>query len=248
MKSIKALTFLLFISAATYAQRTEVRDVNSFDEISYGISGNLYIKQGSSQSVELKGDSEDLEEVITEVRGGRLVIKNRSNNWFSWTDRNKVDVYVTIKTLKGIKVSGSGRAYGESKFKTDYIDLSVSGAGRLELYADAGEMDISISGSGKMDLEGSARDLDVSISGSGGLNLEGEGTRTEISISGSGRVSAENFIAQSHRIRISGSGSCRIHADDEIDARISGSGSVYYKGDARKVNSHSSGSGKVRRL
>lgn len=229
MHAIKTLLLVLLISSTALAQRSETRDLATFDEISFATSGTVYLKQGNTQKVELKGERDDLDEIRTEVRGGRLLIKNRSNSWFSWNNNNKIEIYITVKNLKGLSVSGSGRVYGESTFTTDYLDLGVSG-------------------SGKMELEANAREVDMSISGSGRITLEGEGRITEISISGSGKLDAEDFIADDHTIRISGSGSCYIHADESIDARISGSGSIHYKGDARKVNSRSSGSGKVRRI
>jgi hypothetical protein len=39
-----------------------------------------------------------------------------------------------------------------------------------------------------------------------------------------------------------------INVKNELDAVISGSGSVSYKGNPNKVNSHSSGSGKVSKM
>ncbi len=228
-KSITTFVTLLLISAAVFAQRTETRDVDEFTEISFATGGTLYLKQGSQQKLELRGDRDDLEEIRTEVRGGRLVIKTRSSSWFNWSSNGGVEFYITVKKLEGLNISGSGKVIGESKFTTDYLELDVSGAGKMELAADAREVDISISGSGK-------------------ILLEGTGKKSEISISGSGKVDAEDFIAEDHRIRISGSGSCYIHADESIDARISGSGSVHYKGNARNVNSSSSGSGKVKRM
>lgn len=229
MKSIKILLITLLISSAAFAQRSETRDLETFDEISFATNGTVYLKQGSTQKVELKGDREDLEDIRTEVRGGRLVIKNRSNSWFNWNNNSRVEIYITMKELKGLSVSGSGRVYGESKFTMSFLELDVSGAGKMELDVDAKEVDMSISGSGR-------------------ITLEGKGRVTDISISGSGKVDAEDFIAEDHTVRISGSGSCYIHANESIDARISGSGSVHYKGDARKVNSRSSGSGKVKRI
>ncbi len=49
-------------------------------------------------------------------------------------------------------------------------------------------------------------------------------------------------------VRISGSGNVEINVKDELDATISGSGSVSYKGSPSKVNSNASGSGKVRKI
>ncbi|MEM7107529.1 MAG: head GIN domain-containing protein [Bacteroidota bacterium] len=229
MKPITILLCSFFISSVVLAQRSEIRDVQTFNEIAFATSGTVYLKQGNTQKVELKGDRADLDEIRTEVRGGRLLIKNRSNSWFTWNNNSNVDIYITMKKLNGVSVSGSGRVYGESKFITDFLELGVSGAGKMELDADAKEVDMSISGSGK-------------------IVLGGEGKITDISISGSGKIDAEDFKASNHEIRISGSGSCYVHADESIEARISGSGSVYYKGDARKINSRSSGSGKVKRI
>ena len=57
-------------------------------------------------------------------------------------------------------------------------------------------------------------------------------------------MNAEDFEVSEFSAGISGSGSARITAKDELDVRISGSGKVYYHGDPR-VNSTSSGSGKA---
>ena len=84
MHAIKTLLLVLLISSTALAQRSETRDLAMFDEISFATSGTVYLKQGNTQKVELKGDRDDLDEIRTEVRGGRLLIKNRSNSWFSW--------------------------------------------------------------------------------------------------------------------------------------------------------------------
>ena len=49
-------------------------------------------------------------------------------------------------------------------------------------------------------------------------------------------------------ISISGSGNCRCWVENDLEVRVSGSGSVYYKGDPEKVDARISGSGKVRKL
>lgn len=136
---------LLLAASFTFAQHSEVRDVSRFDRISYGISGTLYLTQGSKQKVELKGDREDIEELVTEVRGDRLVIKTRSNNWLNWSSNNRVDIYITVEDLEGLNLSGSGKVYGQNTIKSDFLELDVSGSGKMELEADADETDISIS-------------------------------------------------------------------------------------------------------
>jgi hypothetical protein len=61
-------------------------------------------------------------------------------------------------------------------------------------------------------------------------------------------VLAADLVTNKCDVRISGSGDVEINVTDELDASISGSGSVLYKGDPKKLNSHSAGSGKVRKM
>ena len=64
-KSIKTFTLIFFISTAVFAQKKEVRDVEEFSEISFATSGTVYLRQGSTQKLELRGDADDLEDIIT---------------------------------------------------------------------------------------------------------------------------------------------------------------------------------------
>ncbi len=222
-----AITLIIILFAGpqkAYSQK-ETRDVSEFTKISFGISGHLYIRQGNTQSLVLEGD--DLDEVVTEVSGGKLRIKRRSSVW-NWGN-NKIDVYITVRNLEGINLSGSGRVIGETKFEVDDLDLSVSGSGDIE-------MDVY------------ANRIDTGISGSGSVELKGVSVKHKVSISGSGKMDAEYLEAETYDIRISGSGSCRINVSKEIDASVSGSGSIYYKGNPDKVYHHASGSGKIRKI
>lgn len=217
--------FAFFVSIDSSQAQKETRDVDSFNKISFGISGNLYIKQGNTQSLVLEGD--DLDDIKTEVSNGKLRIKNKNSGW-NW-HRERVDVYITVRDLEGISLSGSGKVIGENTFKTGDLELSVSGSGEMELDIESDDVESGISGSGEIELTGMARTHHVSISGSGKLR-------------------ADDLRVETYNIHISGSGSCRIYASKEIDASVSGSGSIYYKGDPDKVYSKASGSGKLRKI
>ena len=205
----------------------ETRDVPIFTAVSFGISGNLYIKQGAQQSLVIEGD--DLDEIETDVSSGKLRIRQKGNGW-SWRMSSKRrNVYITITKLEGLNLSGSGKVIGDGTFKTDDLDLGVSG-------------------SGDIDLRVIARSIDTGISGSGDIELSGTAGKHKVSISGSGRLDAEELKTETYKIRISGSGTCRINVSKEIDSSVSGSGSIYYKGNPDKVYNHSSGSGKIRKI
>ncbi len=209
----------------------ETRDLSGFTKVSFGVSGNLYINIGPEFKVVLEGENRVLENVITEVSGGRLVIKNenwRMSNW-RMNMNEKVTVYITMPELTALGVSGSGKAEIKDAVKTSDLNLSVSGSGKLY----ASEIIVS--------------SLDCGISGSGDITLgsNGSSSKADISISGSGNYIGESFKIGSAEIHISGSGNCTCNVTESLRASVSGSGNVTYEGNPR-VDAHVSGSGKVR--
>jgi hypothetical protein len=54
--------------------------------------------------------------------------------------------------------------------------------------------------------------------------------------------------AETYKISISGSGSCRINVTKEIDASVSGSGNITYSGNPDRINHQSSGSGRIKKI
>src|ERR1035437_2342981 len=204
----------------------ETRDVKDFAKVSFGVAGNLYINFGPEFKVILEGEKRDLEDIITEVSGNRLVIKK--DNW-KFNFNEKVTVYITMPELKGLGVSGSGKAEIKDAIKAEDLDLSVSGSGKIF----TGDIVVS--------------KLGCSISGSGDIVLEGNGNaaRADISISGSGNYEGGSYKIGTAEIHISGSGNCSCNVTESLRASVSGSGNVTYEGNP-KVDAHVSGSGKVR--
>ena len=230
MKTLITTLLSLTILIAVQGQKRNV-DVGNFTELSLGIPATLYIKQGSNEKVEIDCDDDIYDEIEFEMRGDRLVIKREGKgwNWNSGWRRSEVDVYVTMRTIEALSVSGSGNMESDGTLNTDDLELAVSGSGDMDLKIESDELETRISGSGSISLSGSAEEADARISGSG-------------------RVKAEDLTVKTFDARISGSGSCYITVKEEIEASISGSGSVYYAGDPDRVISNASGSGKVRKM
>ena len=205
----------------------ETRNLNDFSKVSFGIAGTLYINIGPEFKVVLEGDEDDLEDIITEVSGDRLIIKMESN--WGMNLNEKVMVYITMPELKSLGVSGSGKAEIRDAVKTTDLSFSVSGSGKIY----PGNIE--------------AENLNCSISGSGDIILDHSGKveNAEIGISGSGNYSGESLEIDNADISISGSGSCTCNVKEELHARVSGSGDVYYTGDP-KIDARVSGSGKIR--
>jgi hypothetical protein len=229
MKNYIWLFAIVLFTTNLYAQKKETRKVGDFSYVSMGINADVTIKQGSKTELIIEGDEEDLEEIETTVSGDKLKIRNKSNSSWWGNNHSKVKIYITLKEFSGASVSGSGEVVSSGVLKGGNIDLGVSGSGDLEL-----------------DLE--VLDVDCGISGSGSIYLKGKGKTSSLSISGSGKLDAADFEVETIGIRISGSGSAYVNVSKEIDSRISGSGTIRYKGDPDKVSNHSSGSGSLKKM
>ncbi len=224
------LTIIAFVFAfAVQAQKKETRQVGEFDYVSFGISGDLIITQGNSNSLVLIGDADDLEKIETYVSGGKLKIRRENNNSWFGDNLDDVTVKVTLKNFTGASVSGSGKITNSNNLDGRNVSLSVSGSGKMDLYVECEDIETHISGSGRITLEGKASTNDLHISGSGGIN-------------------ASEFTTNRLEAHISGSGSAKVKVKDEIDAHISGSGSIRYIGDPSKIREKVSGSGSVRSM
>ncbi len=272
MKQFIYLPFFVTISLA-HAQTRETRKVDTFTKVSFGVPGKLYLRQGSPQKVEIEGKAEVLKEIDIEVQGERLVV-GKAGKWSNWLwndndDDEQVKVYITMKDIEGLAVSGSGELIGATRIVAVNLNLNVSGSGNLKIEADAsGDVEADVSGSGSLivkgrcagfdsDVSGSGKvdlslviseEADFGISGSGKIEASGSAARVKASISGSGKVLAADLTTNSCFVRISGSGDVEINVKNEIDSNITGSGTVSYRGSPARINSHSTGSGTVRKM
>ncbi|MEO5976403.1 MAG: head GIN domain-containing protein [Chryseolinea sp.] len=269
-KQFLTLVFAAMIgNALLFAQNRQTRNVDTFTKISFRVPGTVHLRQGSPQKVEVEGKSDVLKALEIKVEGNKLIIGNEKMWSWKWRDDDKVTVYITVANIEGLAVSGSGDIIGETKISSKSLDLNVSGSGNMNIEADAsGEMDADVSGSGNLTVKGSCRsfssnvsgsgkvelalkiseDADFGISGSGKIQASGSAAKVKATISGSGKVLAANLETNDCEVRISGSGDVQINVKESIDANITGSGSVSYRGNPSKINSHSSGSGSVRKM
>lgn len=230
--AIFALFAFVLSGSMVFAQKTEKREVRDFNSISLSIHAKVFVTQDKSTSVKIKGDADDLDEIITEVEGGTLRIKRKKNKSWGWNNSFKnIEIYVTSATIKNLKISGSGNIVAKSTIKTDDAVYSISGSGNIFIE----------------DL--SAANVECHISGSGDINLKGsELEELEIHISGSGNVNAGHLKSENVSVRVSGSGDCKVYATKNLNARVAGSGDIYYRGKPESVDSKSAGSGSIKSI
>jgi hypothetical protein len=74
----------------------------------------------------------------------------------------------------------------------------------------------------------------IDISGSGDASVDGDADDAQFTVTGSGDIAADRLVARKVAVSISGSGDARVNATEALDARVSGSGDVAYRGQSAR--------------
>jgi hypothetical protein len=205
------------------------RHLSGFHAVDVAGSFDVYITQGASESVKVEAPADIIDHIKTVVENGVLRIYNK-NDGFHWGDlfghHQKIRVYVAIKDVNAISVTGSGDAFFKDGIHANSLKLNVSGSGDM---------------TGRID----AKTLESDISGSGDMKLSGHADNSTVSVVGSGDFTARGLTTMSTTVHVSGSGDAQIYASDKVDASVAGSGDVNYSGHPKSVHKNKSGSGDI---
>ncbi|MCK0145002.1 DUF2807 domain-containing protein [Arenibacter sp. F26102] len=238
MKQSTTILVILFFMGLLTAQKnkrisgngnvtTIERITSDYDHIAISGSFDIELVEGSEGKITLVGEENILDHITTEVRNNKLVIKVEEGynlNPSFW--KKDVTITIPVEHINSLTLSGSGNIVGKKTIKTDYFETSMSGSGDITLRLDATTVKASMSGSGDMALSGITTNFEVFISGSGDIN-------------------AYDLIADNVVASVSGSANIEVTANKKIEAKVSGSGDIDYRGNPEKINSKVSGSGDI---
>lgn len=182
----------------------ENRDVRGFSSIDLRGSGNVNVNFGPTESVIVEADENIVPLIETTVSNGKLIIRNRPN--VSITVSNPIRINVTMKSINGITMSGSGNINVADLIGQDLL-VALTGSGDITVNGKADTVNIQLPGSGNIlckelkansatvTLNGSgnitvyaSESLDASIRGSGTINYAGNPAQINKSIPGSGGI------------------------------------------------------------
>ncbi|MDL2215435.1 DUF2807 domain-containing protein [Dysgonomonas sp. OttesenSCG-928-M03] len=189
-------------------------------------SCELVYEQKVSQRPYLKIEiDENLQNSVNIRQKNNILHVSLGNGNFSPT---KYKIYTNSPGLARVKLSGSARVTLKGTINSTDLSLSIVGSGGVK----ADKLRCS--------------NLRLAMSGSGSVSLGGEAYQSNIRLSGSGNIDALSLKTKGTNCKVSGSGEARVYASELLDAHISGSGGIRYKGSPSKINQKVSGSGKIR--
>ncbi len=204
---------------------SEDRKVGNFSSIS--VSGNykVILKQDSSMAIKVTADDNLLKYIKTEIEGDRLRIYSKRN----LCNNGQLVINVGVKNLDEVKASGAVEIESDGKVTTQDLHFKLSGATKVTMDLNAGN--VTTNGSGVTE-----------------LNLKGQATSHDIDLSGVGRVYAFDFVVGSCQIQTSGAGHCEVNVLNSLTVHTSGASDVKYKGNPSSVNADKSGASSVEKV
>jgi hypothetical protein len=202
---------------------TTERMVSSFTGIEITGDFKVIVMASNFPTITLRAEDNIAPEIETKVEGGILKLRFRKN---LNVKHGEITIAVGDRIINSITQRGSGT------IKTEYTWANTN------TY-------FKISGSGSIQFNTKATNVKAEISGSGNMTLGGEADKLDFHVSGSGNIYAYPLIAKQATTSISGSGLCELMATEKLQATISGSGSVYVKGNPAEIIKNITGTGGV---
>ncbi|AUC84722.1 DUF2807 domain-containing protein [Polaribacter sp. ALD11] len=200
------------------------RTTDDYRGIAVGGSFDLILVKGTEGKITIEGEENIIPFIETEISDRILKIKYKKNTNIRTT--KKLTVTVTFETIESVALAGSGNISSKEIIKAADLNISLGGSGNIDLKIDSDTVSTNIGGSGTIELKGNTNEL-------------------KCSIAGSGSIEAYNLTTDEINANIAGSGSIKTTVKNKIKAKLVGSGSIYYKGNPKHVDSKSLGSGNV---
>jgi hypothetical protein len=208
---------------------SSIREVSSFDSIRIDYPARVLISQGNTESLKVEAEDNLLAGLKTEVRNNELRIYYKSQDGEHVNPTKAVTITITVRDLNSIHFSSAGELIVNG-LEADNLEVNLSGAGNVELN------DISVRG------------LNINLSGAGSATASGSADDLSLNISGFGDFDGEDLEGQTADVNISGAGSATVWVEEELDATISGAGSVNYYGSPEDVRRQVNGVGGINRI
>lgn len=228
MKMNKATLFaLIFLPVLALAQKSETRSVGTFSGIKTGEAIDVYLKKGDKESVRVEVSGDDLGAVITEIAGSYLKVHRRDNSSFFGKDVD-VKVYVTYVAIDRIYASSAANVFSDGPIKSNELEIHASSAADVEVSVDVTRLIAEASSAADIILEGTSKSI-------------------EAGASSSGEVDAYRLQVETADASASSGGGIKLSVSQALEAKASSGGSVRYRGNPTRTNTHSSSGGSVKK-
>jgi hypothetical protein len=213
---VLCLVAFIAFSGISKAQELERRSIGNVNKLIINGASDVFLNLGNEASI--SASSDNFRQLNYEIDGTQLILNSGGAD----------AVYLQVVDINEIILTGSGILMSSDTLRGNYLKITASGAGSIQLIAINTKTELEIEGSVDITLKGRTEELKAQISGAGDLN-------------------AYNFEASKAEINLSGAGDAKIYASNEIRGKVSGAGTLYHQGNPEVLEVEVSGLGEVKK-
>lgn len=216
MKNFKyttGLILLLFLMACTNGKGelvTKNFDLSNFDKVELHTKGELFIIVDQNQYLEVEAQQNIIDILKIDVKDGRLIIKEKPGKNIGKYD--ELNYYVHAPSIREVKTSASGNITAENGVSASEFSAKTSASGNIHIVGL------------------NCQQVNASCSASGNITLNGTTNSADLSLSASGNIRAFGLTSGTTKAKTSASGNIETTTTNQLEAHISASGDVLYKG------------------
>ncbi len=203
---------------------TETRNIESFHSIKAAEGLDVYLTQGTSESVKIQADENLLAIILTEVKDGVLHIHTEENIAHSSAQK----VMVEFDDIRSITSTSGSDVYSTNTIKADRLKLKSTSGSDMELEIVANEI------------------ICKSTSGSD-IRLSGSTNRFSAESTSGSDIKASNLKAKICDARATSGSDITLYSSEELTAKATSGGDITYYGNPDKVNKNDGVSGSIRK-
>jgi len=239
------LLALMRLASAAPETATETRPLDA-RVVRIKIDGvvDLRVRQGSPAALVLSGEPRFIAQMTTLQSGDTVVIGTEMHE-MRMGRKNGVRADLVMPNLREVSSESVGMTE-ITGFKGEELELSLDGAGSMNVNADFRVISASLGGVGSMRLAGmNSERINLDLQGAGYVTLLGRSKTLTAELSGLGGLDAQQFVADAVTLELSGLGNATITAHQSANLNLSGMGSVTVYGKPLNRRVSVDGLGKV---
>ncbi len=226
MRTILLVIPLYLLVATVSLQAQDERKLSPFDAVS--VTGNIEVilKKGTEETAKISTWGINEDDVNVFVKRNVLKLQLLKS---LFDDDEKVTIYVTYTTLRGLKANAGSLVYSDEPLNGDKIDIKVTSGARVDMDIQFNALEANVTEGGILELAGTVESQNVTV-GTGGQyqGLDLDCSRTYV--------------------RANTGGQATVVANESLDASANTGGSVEYSGDPDERYTKSLLAGEIRRL
>ncbi len=204
------------------------RKLPAYTQIKLECGADIVLTHGQVGDITINASQNMEPYVITEVKDGVLIVKMSPD--FAYQFIKKLEICIPVdESLTEVTVQGAGDIISHEQLPVKHLTCEVLGSGDIDLSLQAESLSFSVKGSGDIKIKGTTETLSVAIAGSG--DFDGDALQ-----------------AKQATASVRGSGDVDLFVTEQLSADIRGSGDITIKGNPKKIDVQTKGSGRVRYL